>query len=58
MDQNKLLVDPHHLGSPLAMAKKISVPMVYSAQTMHLPDAEINTISKHTEVSFHLSHVN
>jgi hypothetical protein len=58
MEQNELPIDPHHLESPLSAAKKISAPMVYLAQTMHLPDTKINTVSKQTEVSYHLSHVN
>jgi hypothetical protein len=39
------------------VAKKISVPQVYLAQTMHLSDAEINSVSKQTKASFHLNHV-
>jgi hypothetical protein len=53
MDQIELQFDPHHLGGPSSAAKKISVPMVYLAQIVHLSDAEINTISKQTKVSFH-----
>jgi hypothetical protein len=57
MDQNVLPFDPHHLGGPSSAAKKISVPTVYLAQSVHLSDAEINTFSKQTEASFHLTHV-
>ena len=39
------------------MAKMISMPMVHSAQTMHLSYAKINTISKRNKISFHLTHV-
>jgi hypothetical protein len=39
------------------VAKKISMPMVSSAQSMHLYWAEINTISKRIEACFHLTHV-
>jgi hypothetical protein len=46
MDQNELPFDPHHLGGPTSVAKKIFVPMVYLAQTVHLSDAEINIVSK------------
>jgi hypothetical protein len=35
----------------------ISMPMEYSVQTVHLSCAEINTISKQTETSLHLTHV-
>jgi hypothetical protein len=31
--------------------------MVYLALAVHLSDAEINTVSKQTEASFHLTHV-
>jgi hypothetical protein len=57
MDQKELPFDPHHLGGPLCAAKKISLPIVYLAQTMHLSDTEINIVSKQTEASFHLTHV-
>jgi hypothetical protein len=35
----------------------ISRPVVHSTQTVHLPCTEINTISKQTKTSFHLTHV-
>jgi hypothetical protein len=57
MDQNELSFDPHHLGGPSSAAKKIYVPMGYLAQTVHLSDIEIHTVSKQTEASFHLTHV-
>jgi hypothetical protein len=46
MYQNKLSFDPRHLGGPTGVAKKVSMPMVHSAQTVHLCWAKINTISK------------
>jgi hypothetical protein len=55
MDQNELPFDPHHLGGPLGAAKKISLLMVYLAQTVHLFGVEINIFSKQTEESFHLT---
>jgi hypothetical protein len=55
MDQNKLPFDLDHLGGPLSAAKKISVPTVYLGKIMQLSDAEINTVSKQTEASFHLT---
>jgi hypothetical protein len=33
------------------------MPVVHSVQTVHLSYTEINTISKQTEASFHLTHV-
>jgi hypothetical protein len=35
----------------------ISMPLVLSAQTMHLSCVEINTISKQTKTRFHLTHI-
>jgi hypothetical protein len=55
--QKELPFDPHHLGGPSSAAKKISVSVVHSAQTVHLSDAEINTVSMYTEASLHLTHV-
>jgi hypothetical protein len=57
MDQNEIPFDLDHLGGPSSAAKKIFVPLVYLGQSVHLFDAEINTVSKQTEVSFHLTHV-
>jgi hypothetical protein len=57
MDQNELPFDPHHLGGPPGAAKKISMPVVHSAQTVHLFGTEIYTFSKQTEASFHLTYV-
>jgi hypothetical protein len=37
--------------------KKISMPVVHLAQTLHLFWTKINTISKWIEVCFHLTHV-
>jgi hypothetical protein len=45
MDQNKIPFDPHHLGGPSSAVKKISIPVVRSAQTMHLIDVKTNTVS-------------
>jgi hypothetical protein len=58
MDQNELPIDPHHVGVPLGASKMISEPMIRSAQTVHLSCAEINIITKLTEMSFHLTDVN
>jgi hypothetical protein len=57
MDRYELPFDPHHLGGPSGVAIKISMPMVHSAQNVNPSWVEINTISKSTEMSFHLTHV-
>jgi len=36
--------------------KMISKPMIRSAQTVHLSCSEINTISKRTDMSLHMTH--
>jgi hypothetical protein len=57
MDQNELPFDPRHLGVPSRMPKMIFMPIACSAQTMHQSCVEINTISKWTKMSFHLTHI-
>jgi hypothetical protein len=57
MDQNEFPLDPRHLGVPLAAPKMISEPMICLAQTVHLSYVEINTVSKQTEMSFHLTYI-
>jgi hypothetical protein len=57
MDQNELLLDPRHLGVQSGASKMISEPMVCLAQTVYLSCIKINTISKWTETSFHLTDV-
>ena len=54
-DQNEISHDPCHLGFPSHASKMISEPMVRSAPTAHLSCVKISTISKRTEMSFHLS---
>jgi hypothetical protein len=46
MDQNELPFYPCHLGGPSGVALKISLPVVHSAEAVHLFGAEINTFSK------------
>ena len=53
--ENELPLEPRHLGEPSGTSKMISEPMVRSAQTMHLSGVKNSTISKRTEMSFHLS---
>ena len=55
MDRNEIPHDPSHLGVPSGVSKPISVPVVHSAQTMHLSWVKTSTIPKWTELSFHLS---
>jgi hypothetical protein len=57
MDQYELLFDPRHLGVPFGVSKTISEPMARSSKTVQLSRVEINTISKRTEASFHLTHI-
>jgi hypothetical protein len=57
MDQNELSFNPRHQGGPSGAAKKIPMPVVHSAQTVHLSCIEINSISKQTKAGFHLTHV-
>jgi hypothetical protein len=47
---------PRHLGVPSSASKMISMPMVCSVQTMHLPCTNINTVSKWTKMKFHMAH--
>ena len=49
MDRNVLPLELHHLGVPSGASKTISVPMVRSAQTVHLTYVKVSTISKWTE---------
>jgi hypothetical protein len=56
MERNELPLDPRHVGVPSGVSKMISQPILRFVQTMHLSCAEINTISKQTETSLHLTH--
>ena len=53
--ENKLPLEPCHLGVPSGVSKIISEPMVCLVQTVHLSCVKISTISKRTETSLHLS---
>jgi hypothetical protein len=57
MDQNEHPLDCCHLGVPFGAPKKIFMHVVHSMQTMLLSCAEINTFSKQSQTSFHLTHV-
>jgi hypothetical protein len=57
MDQNELPLDQCHLGVPSGVPKMIFEPIARLAQTVHLFGAEINTFSKQTKASFHLTYI-
>jgi hypothetical protein len=54
-DRKEIPHDPRQLQVALGASKMIFEPMVRSAQTMHISCIKISTISKWTEMSFHLS---
>jgi hypothetical protein len=56
MDQNDILLGPHHLGVPSGASKTISEPLVRLVQTVHLSRNDTNTVSKWTKTRFHLTH--
>jgi hypothetical protein len=58
MNPNELPLDSRHERVSLGVSKMISEPMICSAQTVHLSSVEVNTITKLTEMSFHLIDVN
>jgi hypothetical protein len=57
MDRNEYPLDTHRLGVLLGVPKMISILVEHLLQILHLSSAEINTISKRTETSFHLTHI-
>jgi hypothetical protein len=57
MDKNNLPLDPRHVGVSSGVSEMISKPTVHSAQTVHVSCVKINTMSKQTKTSFHLSHI-
>jgi hypothetical protein len=50
----QLPLEPRHLGLLSGASKMISKPVVHSAETMHLYCTDTNTISKRTEMRFHI----
>jgi hypothetical protein len=54
---NELPFYPCHLRVPSVVPKMISEPIACLAQTVQLSCALINTVSKRTKMSFHLTHV-
>jgi hypothetical protein len=57
MDRNEIPYDPCHLGVPIGASKTIFEPMVRSVQTAHLSCTDSNSVSKRTEMRFHMTHV-
>jgi len=57
MDRNELPLEPHHVAIPWGASKMISRLMVCSSQIVLLSCVEINTISKWTKMSFHLTNI-
>jgi hypothetical protein len=57
MDQNKLSLEPHHLGVPSGASKTISEPMVCSAQTVHQSSIKIVSLSQRNEKRLYMTHV-
>jgi hypothetical protein len=53
----ELPLEPRHLGVPMGASKMISEPMVRLAQTVHLSSTNTNTVSKRTEMRFHMTHI-
>jgi hypothetical protein len=56
MDRDKLPLEHCHLGVPSGVTKILSELMVRLAQTMHLSYTDTNTVSKHIEMGFHMTH--
>jgi hypothetical protein len=57
IDQNKRPLEPLHLGVPSGASKMISEPVVHLAQIVHLSCTNANTVSKWTEMRYHMTHV-
>jgi hypothetical protein len=56
-DRKEFALETCHRGVPSAASKTISMPMVCSAQTMHLSSIKIVSISKRNEIRFYMTHV-
>jgi hypothetical protein len=56
-DGNEIPHDPCHQGVLSGVSKTVFELMVRSAQTVHLSYNDTNTISKWTEMRFHMTHV-
>jgi hypothetical protein len=53
-DKNVLPLEPRHLGVLSGASKMIYEPMILLAQIVHLSCTNTNTISKRTEMRFHM----
>jgi hypothetical protein len=56
-DRNELPLDQCHLEVPSGVPRKIFMSVVHSAQTVHQYFVKVNTISKGSKTSFHLTNV-
>ena len=56
-DRNELPLEPRHLVVPSSASKTISEPMVCLPQTMHLYCTDTNSVSKHKEARFQMTHI-
>jgi hypothetical protein len=54
---NRAPPDPCHLGVPSGASKTLYEPMVCLTPTEHLSSTDANTVSKHIETRFHMTHV-
>jgi hypothetical protein len=57
MDRIELLFEHHHLGVPSGLNKIIFESVVSWVQTVHLSYIDTNTVSKWTDVRFHMTQV-
>jgi hypothetical protein len=56
-DQNEVPLVTRHLGVPSGASKTIAKPMVRLVETMNLSCIDTNTVSKHIETRFAMTHV-
>jgi hypothetical protein len=54
---NRAPPGPHHIGVPSGASKTIYEPMVRLTQTEHQSCTDANTVSKHIETRFYMTHV-
>jgi hypothetical protein len=57
MDRNKLSFDSCHVEVLSGVPKTVFEPIARSAQIVNQSRVDINTTSKWTKMSFHLTHV-
>jgi hypothetical protein len=57
IDRNEHPLETYHLRVLSGMLNIISEPTVRLAQTVHLSYTDTNTVSKHTEMRSHMTHV-